>query len=90
MKKIEFKSKTCKGRLKIDYSFNFLRKWNNLNNNSNSNNNNTKLNNSFNTVNNMAYSESKKHIKNKKEYKKNIIKISSPYDTNLKSFFGVY
>ncbi len=88
MKKKEFKSKTCKGRLKIDYSFNFLRKWNNLNNNSNINN--PKLNNSFNTVNNMAYSESKKHIKNKKEYKNNIIKISPPYDTNLKSFFGVY
>ena len=83
MKKTEFKSKTRKNRLKIDYSFNFLRKWNNLNNNSN-------INNSFNTVNNMAYSESKKHIKNKKEYKNNIIKIHPLYDTNLKSFFDVY
>ena len=38
----------------------------------------------------MAYSESKKHIKNKKEYKNNIIKIHPLYDTNFKSFFGVY
>ena len=48
-----------------------------------------KLNNCFNIVNNMPYSESKNNIKNKKEYKKIMIKIS-PKKTNLKNFFYVY
>ena len=92
MKK-ELKSKTCKGKLKIDYSFSFLKYLNNLSNNlnykSSTNKNKTILDNSYNTINNMPYSESQKNINNKKEYK-NIIKMPPPYDANLKSFFGVY